>query len=235
MPKTAVWQLIHQQLSDDIAQGHVAVGEALPTEAELVARFQVNRHTVRRALAALQAQGVVYSRRGAGCFVAQAPARYRLGKRTRLREGLGRLSAQVGLRVLASQTRPATAAEAKALGLKRQALVHWVSGVRDLKGQPISYFEFIYPAQRFVDLPALMRASDSVSQALALAGLEDYTRAQTTVSAVLADAVKAGYLGCAVGAALLHTRASDVDHQGQTVAVGQTWFVGERVEFDIQA
>ena len=66
MPRSAIWKSIAGTLSAEIAGGHYRPGDKLPTEAALSARFAVNRHTVRHALAALAAEGTVHARRGSG-------------------------------------------------------------------------------------------------------------------------------------------------------------------------
>ena len=53
MPKATIWTEIRNDLETDIRLGRFAAGTKLPTEAELAARFGVNRHTVRRAIASL--------------------------------------------------------------------------------------------------------------------------------------------------------------------------------------
>lgn len=58
------------QLRTRILQGHYAVGERLPTEAELVRRRGVSRQTVRRAFQDLVSEGMVYRVPGSGTFVA---------------------------------------------------------------------------------------------------------------------------------------------------------------------
>ena len=72
-PRIPIWQSIAQSLQSEIAQGHYAAGDKLPTEAELALRFGVNRHTVRHALADLAQGGLVHARRGAGVFVTIRP------------------------------------------------------------------------------------------------------------------------------------------------------------------
>lgn len=68
-------------LRDAIARGALADQEALPSERELCADYGISRITVRRAIAALTAEGLLVPRRGAGTFVARladpvaAPAR----------------------------------------------------------------------------------------------------------------------------------------------------------------
>src|SRR3569623_992659 len=85
----SMWRRIADAIRLDIGGGKLARGEKLATEFELAARFEVNRHTVRRALAALAEEGVVRAEQGRGTFVDQARRlSYRIGRRTRFSAGL---------------------------------------------------------------------------------------------------------------------------------------------------
>lgn len=64
---------VAEQLSAEIQQGRLAPGDKLPTEAQLVAQFQVSRTVVREAVSRLKSIGLVDSRQGSGVFVSQAP------------------------------------------------------------------------------------------------------------------------------------------------------------------
>jgi len=57
-------------LASEIAHGDLKVGDQLPTEDSLIARFGVSRITVRRAIQNLVSRGLVEIRRGKGTFVA---------------------------------------------------------------------------------------------------------------------------------------------------------------------
>src|ERR1700728_3069437 len=57
-------------LAGEITQGDLKVGDQLPTEDSLIARFGVSRITVRRAIQNLVSRGLVEIRRGKGTFVA---------------------------------------------------------------------------------------------------------------------------------------------------------------------
>lgn len=59
-------------LSDAIARGDYEIGQPLPTEMELMARYGVSRHTVRAALLELKTLGIVAARRGIGTIVKRA-------------------------------------------------------------------------------------------------------------------------------------------------------------------
>jgi GntR family transcriptional regulator, transcriptional repressor for pyruvate dehydrogenase complex len=65
---------IADQIEARIADGTFAVGQRLPTEADLAAEFGVSRPSVREGLAALQFVGLVESRRGYGTVVVGATA-----------------------------------------------------------------------------------------------------------------------------------------------------------------
>jgi DNA-binding FadR family transcriptional regulator len=67
------------RLRDYVANGRWAVGDPLPPQVELAQRFRVSRSVLREAVAALKAEGLLTSRRGAGVFVAApAPPPFRL-------------------------------------------------------------------------------------------------------------------------------------------------------------
>ena len=58
-------------LESEIRAGQLPVGNKLPTEAEIMARFDVSRTVVREALSRLQASELVQTRHGIGTFVSQ--------------------------------------------------------------------------------------------------------------------------------------------------------------------
>ena len=61
--------LLQDQIKDLILQLDLSAGDAMPTEAELAGRLNVGRNSVREAIKALQAVGIVEVRRGLGMYV----------------------------------------------------------------------------------------------------------------------------------------------------------------------
>ncbi len=226
-----LWKAIARTLRAEIAVGHYLPGTKLPTEAEFAARFGVNRHTVRQGLAALAADGIVHSRRGAGVFVTTLSLEYPLGRRVRLQQNLALAGRLPGRRILALVTRPADAVEAAALGVD---LVHVAEGVSLADEVPIAVFRSVFPAVRMPDLPQSLRAETSVTRALALNGVADYTRASTRITAQLATATQANLLRLREGAPLIRTEAVNVDTQGVAVEYGLTWFASDRVTLSVE-
>ena len=62
---------VAEQLATEIKQGRLMPGDKLPTEARLVAQFEVSRTVVREAVSRLKSLGLVDSRQGSGVFVSQ--------------------------------------------------------------------------------------------------------------------------------------------------------------------
>ena len=65
---TALWRQVAGVLEQAITAGEFPVGERLPSEAELTARFGVSRVTLRQALRALADRGLIRSVAGKGWF-----------------------------------------------------------------------------------------------------------------------------------------------------------------------
>lgn len=233
MARLALWRDISETLAAEIARGHFPMGGKLPTEAELAARFGVNRHTVRHALADLAARGLVHARRGAGVFVLGRTTDYPLGRRVRFHQAVEASGQTPSRRLTRFEQHPADAKEAEALGLAPGAPVHVVEGVSMADGQPIAVFRSVFPAGRFPGLPEAMARHASVTMALAECGLADYTRATTRLTAKLARATMAAQLNLPEGAPLLRTVAVNVDGQGVPVEYGTTWFAGDRVTLTV--
>lgn len=78
------YQEIASRLRDDIESGAWAVGDQLPTEADLMQEHGSSRTTVRQALQALRDEGLVRMRHGVGVFVAPPAVVQRLDSRERL-------------------------------------------------------------------------------------------------------------------------------------------------------
>lgn len=233
MARTAIWTSIAAALTNDIAEGRYGPGDKLATEAALATRFGVNRHTVRRALAAMADDGFVHSRRGSGVFVAQTPTDYPIGRRVRFHQNLAAAGRAPAKKVLALETRAADTREADALGLTPGSEVHVYEGLSLADGAPIAIFRSAFPAQRFAGLPADLEETNSVTAALQRHGISDYTRASTRLTAKLATPTQALHLRIAEGAPILRTVGINIDLDETPIEYGQTWFAGDRVTLTV--
>jgi GntR family phosphonate transport system transcriptional regulator len=233
MPREPIWRSIANTLQTEIAQELYRPGDKLPTEADLADRFGVNRHTVRQGLASLAEAGIVHARRGAGVFVAARPTDYALGPRVRFHQNVAASGRTPSRRITRLETRPASPAEAAALALASGDLVHVIDGISLADGQPLAIFSSVFPAARLPGLLTAMAAQNSVTAALAACGVTDYTRAETRLTAKLADGLQALALHIQPGAPILRSVAVNVDAAGQPVEFGTTWFAADRVTLTV--
>ncbi len=232
--KTPIWKAIAEALRGDLAEGRYGPGDKLPTEAALAERFGVNRHTVRHGISALVEEGLIRTRRGAGAFVAATPTDYPIGRRVRFHENLIAAGRRPEKRVLALDERAATTGEAKALNIAAGDPVCAYHGLSLSDGQPVAVFESIFPLLRLTGITAALQANSSVTEALKMAGVADYTRASTRLTAVRASATQALLLQVTEGDPLLKSSGINVDANAQPVEYGRTWFAGDRVTLTLE-
>src|ERR1700745_2840345 len=114
-----LWRRMPDDLERAIAAGEIPPGEKLPGEPEIAARFAVNRHTVRRAIAELAGRGLVRAARGSGTFVEGGRLAYPISRRTRFSETVATAGREAGGRLVASRFEPADRAVAQRLKLAK--------------------------------------------------------------------------------------------------------------------
>ena len=106
---------------EHILSSGFARGEKLPSESDLVRRFDVSRVTVRQALEALRAEGFIESRHGKGWFLRRICAVQNLGRLQGFGEMLAPMGVKVRSKVLDIKECAIPKAVAKAFGLPEQS------------------------------------------------------------------------------------------------------------------
>lgn len=229
-PAPSLWQGIRDTLAGEIGSGRYPSGARLPTEAALARRFGVNRHTVRRALAALREEGRIHVRRGAGAFVTATRLDYAIGPRTRFSQNLAAAGQTPARSFLRIETLPADATERARLGLPDGACVHVAESVSQADGVPLAYSRMAFPADRLPALPEALRAVSSVTAALARCGVADYHRLWTRLTAERPAAMIARHLRMPESRPVLRAESLNANTGGQPVEYGIAWFCSDRVQ-----
>ena len=179
------WQGIKEELEKAITSGDIVVDGRLPSEHILATSFGVHRHTVRRALAELAADGLVRIEKGRGTFVEVETLEYRIGRRTRFSENARRSGLEHDAQLLDSAEEKATADIADALGLRRSQHVIMLTTLRHVNGRPMSLASHYVARDRFGDMREAFLMTGSISLALKELGIEDYLRKTSHVTARL--------------------------------------------------
>lgn len=190
----AIWRQIEQTLAHEIESGAFAEGQQLPTEAELAARFKVNRHTIRRAVGTLSDRGLVRVEQGRGSFVRENVLEYMIGRRTRFTENVRRANRSPSGRMLSMGREKAGAALAEDLGISAGSEVVHLTTVGEVDGRPVSYGDHYFPVTLFGEFEAAYERDPSVTKVMEHHGFGDYERARTKVTAGIPDATDASVL-----------------------------------------
>ncbi len=72
-PRIPKYVIIKNQLSEEIVKGVYAVGEAIPSDNELMRTLHVSKSTITQALKSLEAEGYISRQQGRGSFVLPRP------------------------------------------------------------------------------------------------------------------------------------------------------------------
>ncbi len=229
-PGVALWRQIVRTLEAEIAQGGHVPGGRLPTEAQMAARFGVNRHTVRRALEEMSRQGLVRIEQGRGSFVAEDVLDYQVAARTRFSEWIRRHNKEPSGRITELREMAADAAVAAGLGLRAGARVVMLERLGLADGRPVSLGNHYFSAARFPGLLAALRGSETITAALAAQGVADYRRQSTRISARLPTPGEALLLGMPRNRPLLIGESINVDAEGRVVEYGVARYPTPRVQ-----
>ncbi|ABD08781.1 transcriptional regulator, GntR family [Rhodopseudomonas palustris HaA2] len=230
----ALWRKVADSIERGIADGHYAAGEKLPGEVEIAQAHRVNRHTVRRALAALAERGLVRAERGSGTYVETSRIAYPLRSRTRFSEIVGAGGHEPRGRLLAASREAATKDLARQLDLAAGAPLIRIEGLRLADRAPICVGTTWCSAERFPEAETLYRRFGSMTKVLAQYGVCDYRRASTRITAAIADAGDAARLDLGIGRPVLIVEALDVDGEGHPLLAIRSRFAAERVQFVVE-
>ena len=143
--ESLLYSRVETVLASEIIDGGLRVGDQLPTEDDLIARFEVSRITVRRAIQNLVSRGLVEIRRGKGTFVAAPKITQELAELSGFVEDMHALGRKPTARVTGKEIVTADATVASQLALTRGERVVRIRRVRLADGIPLSFDETFLP------------------------------------------------------------------------------------------
>lgn len=230
----ALWRLVADELERAIAVGSFQPGTKLPGELDIAARFRVNRHTVRRAIAALAERGLVRAEQGSGTYVAAPRLAYPIRTRTRFSEIVGGSGRAAQGRLIATTLEGADATTAKRLKLKPGAPVVRIELLRHADRIPLCAATSWLPAPRFSGAAEIYATTQSMTRTLAHFGVDDYARQSTRVTAAIVDAPDALRLELTPGRPILVVESVDADNDACPVLTTRARFAADRLELLIE-
>lgn len=225
------YRQIAAEIARSIGSGAIAVGELLPSEAELAVRFDVTRMTIRQALGVLAAQDLIERRQGMGTFVAPKRIVREPGRPTSLTQELLRRGYVPGGRAIIQGIVPAPTEVQEVLRLRTRSMVLRIMRIRLADEVPVGIQQSWIPAALVPGLEAMDVTDLSLSAvlqdqfSLVVAGTE------TMLGAVEANQDFASLLNLPIGSALLYTRMTSYLPNGRQLEFGEGWYPGSRYDY----
>ncbi|MDX8531898.1 phosphonate metabolism transcriptional regulator PhnF [Mesorhizobium sp. VK25A] len=227
------WQHVEEELAAEIAAGRFGDDMQLPREAELMERFGVGRHSIRRAMAQLQNRGLVQVEQGKGTFVRGPRLDYRLSERTRFSQNLLEQGREPLGQAIKEEEIAAPRRVSEALRLPPGEPVYHIVRLGLADGEPIDFSNAYYPVRRFPGFDKARRNGRNVSIILAEYGVTDYIRLRTDIIVRLPTREEARRLAQSETQPIVLTKKVDVDMKGTPIAYSETAWASERVQFSI--
>ncbi|WP_052736538.1 GntR family transcriptional regulator [Aquincola tertiaricarbonis] len=225
---------LRNHLRDEILQGRLAPLAQLPSEAELIARFEVSRITVRHALAALHAEGLITKVQGKGSFVAPprlSPPQDRLRG---LSESLGDAGHEVQARLVGGGEAAATPALARRLGMAAGTPVAELLSLRYVDRQPLSLNRLLMAAP----LAARLRKADIGRRDVVAIYETDFGlhvgHAEVEISATAAGRLQRKHLGLPEQAPVLQVERLVHDAAGAPLHLETSWYRPEGFSYKLR-
>ncbi|MFD5080259.1 GntR family transcriptional regulator [Streptomyces sp. NPDC058371] len=227
----------HEEIAEELRRAidreQYTVGSLLPAETELAAHYGVSRGTVRQAVAALTAEGLIGSRQGARRVVLAGRRSQSFAELRSFAQWARAMGRDATGRVVSSQLLPATAEDAVRLQLKAGTTVLHVLRLRGLDGEPVLLERTVYADWIAPAVEAIEPECPSVTQRL----FEDeglvFAYGEHVIDAVAAGAQDAELLGVRRTSPLLRVRRVTTTREGRPVEWSDDRYRSDAVSFSV--
>ncbi|WP_108257976.1 GntR family transcriptional regulator [Mangrovicoccus ximenensis] len=223
MGRTSIWSGIAEELKAEILAGRYRPGEKLPTETDLARRFGVNRHTLRRAVAALAEAGLVRSQRGSGIFVKPRPITLPITGGLDLPDHLARAGHVLERRRERLWRRGASGAEAAALRCAPDQELLCYETLLLVDGNPFCLCRDLLAEHRLPGISDVLEGQLSMRGVLERCGVAAPAMRSVRVCVDPPDPAMAGRLGQVDPGPVLHTMALIETGDGEAVDLKEYW------------
>lgn len=235
MAKTPVYLAIADALREHVNSKKLVPHTRLPTEPELARRYGAARETVRRALAKLEEDGVVYRRQNVGTFVAEPRVDQDLDQLFSFTEYMVFRGLEPGSVPLVAEVVSITDAASPVLhylGLKVGARTIHLRRLRTGSNEPLVIASTWLPESRFRGFLKHDLRHQSVYDIMGKMGGRP-TDAVQTITAVTLDAEQAELLSVAHGAPALMVQRLGLAH-GIPVEFAIDYYRSDRTTFRVR-
>ncbi|HEY4020404.1 MAG TPA: GntR family transcriptional regulator [Pseudonocardiaceae bacterium] len=229
---TSLYQRLAGDLKAAIADGVYGDGARLPSESDLAREYGVSRGTVRQAFAALRAEGVIASRRGARRVVLGGRKLQNFTDLVSFSRWARSLGETPSGRIVSLERRPASQEERERLALEDGAQIYYLVRVRLLSDRPVMIERSAFPDRVGALVAGMENDVQSITDRLEELGVI-FADAEHVIDAVPATAADARLLGINPRVPLLRERRHTTDQAGVPVEWSEDRYLGDAVAFTV--
>jgi len=222
------YQQLYNILRDEIVSGRWKPGDMMPSETEMIERFDVSRITVRQALELLVEEGLIYRRRGRGTFVAVPGIEQGLNRIVSFTEDMRRRGLHPGTEVISTSMVPASEEIAGKLQVDPGEDLARYERLRLADGEPMSV-EISHLVLRYC--PGILQknyAERPLREELEQQYNITLVRAHQIIRAAAADSTRAGQLLIAKNAPIFYIERVSYSQLDVPVEFLQLYHRGDR-------
>lgn len=229
----SIYLQIGDMLRRDIRQ-HYKTGDALPSENALSKLYQVNRHTIRRAVDELVRDGIVVRQHGKGMFVQAPSIQYPIVARTRFTETIESHGLTSSSRVIGSCIEPAYGELVRSLAIAEASELVCLETVREMDGIPFCLCRHFLPHDKFQGLHNFYSGGSLHDLLEQKYGIE-LIRLKSTLTAVMPEAEDLALLNVPQHQPVLRVKSINVDKlSGKAMEYVITRFRGDLAEIIVE-
>ena len=201
-----VYQLVYQNIKQGIMDGRYAIGDKLPSEAEMQELFQVSRTTVRKALEMLSNDGFVCIKQGKGTIVIDHTIKQSYNKMNSFTETLRSMGYVVSLKNLSISKTWADGMLAKELEVEVGTELACIQRIPLADGHPAAIITNYIPYHLVPNIEEHQKDIVSLYRFLEAKYHISVDTAHDVITARSATFEQSCILECALGAPMLYTR-----------------------------
>lgn len=162
MIKKPKYELIENMLIDDINNKKLLPGQSLPSETELIEKFNVSRITVRRAMDNLYRKGYIEKKQGKRGYVRENTKIQELSKIYSYTEEILRQNMTPTRKVIKSCLRLCNEKEMANLELDKTSAVFYLERLINADDKPLCFTKTVLPYYLFEDIEKIDFSLDSL-------------------------------------------------------------------------
>lgn len=201
-----VYQVVYQSIKQGIMEGRYAIGDKLPSEAEMQEMYQVSRTTVRKAVEMLANDGFVYVKQGKGTIVIDHTIKQSYNKMNSFTETLRAMGYAVSLKNLSISRAWADHIQAKALEVEVGTELACIQRIPLADGHPAAIITNYIPYSRVPGIEEHQKDIVSLYRFLKSRYHLSADTAHDVITARCATFEQSCLLECNLGAPMLYTR-----------------------------